>query len=71
MSDKECRVLEGEKDTSEKEVLEGEKDTSEKQVLKEGSEAHQFAEKQAEVKNDSNTRQADCGKWRGCGACEV
>jgi hypothetical protein len=43
MSGKECRVLEGERDTSEKEVL------------KEDSEAHQSAEKQAEVKIDSNT----------------
>ncbi len=59
MLDKECRVLEGEKDMSEKEVL------------KEGSEADQSADQQADVKIDSNTRQADCGKMRGCEACEV
>jgi hypothetical protein len=61
----------------EKGVLEGEKDKSEKGVLKEGSEAHQPDEEQAEVKIDSNIRQAGCGKnsWitrpTDCGACEA
>jgi hypothetical protein len=50
MSDKECKVLEGEEDTSEKEVL------------KEGSEAGQPA-----------NQQADCGEKKicRCESCDV
>ena len=61
-SDKECRVLEGEEDMSEKEVL------------KEGSEADQSADQQADCgKIDSNTQQADCGENKicRCESCDV
>ncbi len=61
-SDKECRVLEGEEDLSEKEVL------------KEGSEADQSADQQADCgKIDSNTHQADCGENKicRCESCDV
>jgi hypothetical protein len=62
MSDKENRVLEGEEDKSEKEVL------------KEGSEADQSADQQADCgKIDSNTQQADCDEKKicCCEACDV
>jgi hypothetical protein len=61
-SDKECSVLEGEEDMSEKEVL------------KEGSEADQSADQQADCgKIDSNTQQADCGENKicRCESCDV
>jgi hypothetical protein len=46
----------------------------EKKVLKEGSEAGQFADQQADCgKIDSNTRQSDCGKQKicRCESCDV
>ena len=62
-SDKECRVLEGEEDKSEG------------KVLKEGSEADQSADQQADCgKIDSNTQQqADCGENKicRCESCDV
>jgi hypothetical protein len=46
----------------------------EKKVLKEGSEAGQSADQQADCgKIDSNTRQSDCGKQKicRCESCDV
>ena len=61
-SDKECRVLDGEEDKSEG------------KVLKEGSEADQSADQQADCgKIDSNTQQADCGENKicRCESCDI
>jgi len=61
-SDKECRVLDREEDKSEG------------KVLKEGSEANQSADQQADCgKIDSNTQQADCGENKicRCESCDV
>jgi len=47
---------------------------SEKEVLKEGSEADQSADQQADCgKIDSNTQQADCGENKicRCESCDV
>ena len=55
-------------------VLKGEEDKSEGKVLKEGSEADQSADQQADCgKIDSNTQQADCGENKicRCESCDV
>jgi hypothetical protein len=55
-------------------VLDGEEDKSEGKVLKEGSEANQSADQQADCgKIDSNTQQADCGENKicRCESCDV